>query len=190
MTSSILTSPFLSLNTIDTILKSPNPIPAEQKIQLLEAKIHLLVSTLPSFITKASDKQPDDIVTERKSHDERTGKVIAIDEIRIELGQTYLEQKIPDYIKAEVEFGIVDTDCKNVLKRMKRKKDIHMTSQDENLINPDLTNKNIWREIDETWIMRIKTLRTSALEGMIGVEEGLGRIARAERWKKAIAELR
>ncbi|WWD05015.1 hypothetical protein V865_003086 [Kwoniella europaea PYCC6329] len=54
MSPPILSSPFLNLNTINTILSSPTPIPIEQRIQLLEAKIHLLTSSLPTSIKSAT----------------------------------------------------------------------------------------------------------------------------------------
>ncbi|OCF72791.1 hypothetical protein I204_06020 [Kwoniella mangroviensis CBS 8886] len=179
MSPPILSSPFLNLNTINTILSSPTPIPIEQRIQLLEAKIHLLTSSLPASIKSATT-----IPEQRSRYDitERDRGTLDIDKIRVELGQTCLSQKIPDYIKAEMEFGIVDRNCKSILKRIEKS----LIRQDEVVTSNDHMKMEM---LDEVWIDEVKQVRIDALTGMILVEEGLGREARAERWRKAIEGL-
>ncbi|WVQ65636.1 uncharacterized protein L199_003814 [Kwoniella botswanensis] len=179
MSPPILSSPFLNLNTINTILSSPTPIPIEQRIQLLEANIHLLTSSLPASIKSAttiSDQRS------RSEISERDRATLDIDKNRVDLGRTYLSQKVPDYIKAEMEFGIVDRNCKSILKRIERsltRHDGEVSSGSHNKEEPP----------GEAWVDELKRVRIDALKGMISVEEGLGREARAERWRKAIEGL-
>ncbi|WWC62739.1 uncharacterized protein I303_105336 [Kwoniella dejecticola CBS 10117] len=187
MATSVLSSPFMNLNTINTILSSTKTIPIEQKIQLLEAKIHLLTSTLPALVSHAiaGDPAPIHSLQVRSARDTR---VQEIDTIRLDLGQTYLQQKVPDYIRAEVEFGIIDKDCKNMLKRLKKRANSDSTKQ-AGIADPFNIHQPESPISEEEWIVEIKRLRISALKGMIIVEEGLGRAARVERWKKAIEDI-
>ncbi|WWC88521.1 uncharacterized protein L201_003432 [Kwoniella dendrophila CBS 6074] len=178
MSAQILSSPFLNLNTINTILSSPAPIPIEQKIQLLEAKIHLLTSSLPTIgkssgNTKSCEKQ--------NGPNKRDGALIAINQRRWDLGQTYLSKKIPDYIKAEMEFGIIDKDCKLLIKRLERS--LGLPDDGGNIPN-ELNNTTV-----QNSIKNIKLLRIAALRGMIEVDLGLGREARVERWRKTISDI-
>ncbi|WVW84831.1 hypothetical protein I302_106866 [Kwoniella bestiolae CBS 10118] len=181
MSPPILSSPFLNLNTINSILSSPSPIPTEQRIQLLEAKVHLLTSSLPPLIKPPTPQGASEIPDEKSKRDDKRDKAMfEIDKIRIALGRSYLQQKVPDHIKAEMEFGVVDRNCKGIIKRIEKS-----TSRSDGGINIDA----LTREPDKHWVEDVKLLRIDALKGMISVEEGLGRSARAERWRKTIEEI-
>lgn len=152
----ILSSPLLSLESINILLASPAPQNVDVRIQLLSAKI-LALSNLPLSPACRLDVQ----------------------KTRFQLGKTYLRDKF-DLKCAEIELGMVQRECKELARKKSYKADEleHYPSQ-ENII------KEMAVEY-EALQSQAKELRMEALRLLVEVEEGLGRLGRAATWRNLI----
>ncbi|WVR06476.1 hypothetical protein IAU60_003507 [Kwoniella sp. DSM 27419] len=143
----ILSSAFLNLNTINSLLNSPVPPEPEDRIRLLTAKVHLLLNNLPPLIrstpstrSNAPSREPGSSASsalERLSagdgsrpiptplsvgrdFTERDRKLVEISQVRIVLARARLALSHPDYISAEAELSLVERDCRYTVKRHAR----------------------------------------------------------------------
>ncbi|WVQ85075.1 hypothetical protein IAT38_007239 [Cryptococcus sp. DSM 104549] len=177
----ILSSPLLNLSTINSLISSPAPQPPHTRIQLLSAKIHLL-SDPPA----AGPSSAGGVDATADSQGKGKGRARISDaaqlevlQCRLDLGRAYLGLDVPEWTSAEVELGLVEKDCKGMMKRLGRRKAEETGEGD---------GEDGGGSLGEGALEKAGRLRVEALKEMVKVEEGLGREGRAERWRKAIAK--
>ncbi|AFR94861.1 hypothetical protein C343_02947 [Cryptococcus neoformans C23] len=152
----VLSSPLLSLESINILLTSPAPQTVDVRIQLLSAKI-LALSNLPLSPACLLDVQ----------------------KTRFQLGKTYLRDKF-DLKCAEIELSMVQRECKELARRKSYKADElgHYPNQEN-------TGKETVLE-DEALQNQANELKVEAMRLLVEVEEGLGRPGRAATWRSLI----
>lgn len=152
----VLSSPLLSLESINILLASPAPQTVDVRIQLLSAKI-VVLSNLPSSPACRLD----------------------IQKTRFQLGQTYLRDKF-DLKSAEIELSMVQRECKELARRKTYNGD--KLGQYPSLEN---VGKETALE-DEAVQSQANELKIEAMRLLVEVEEGLGRPGRAAIWRNSI----
>ncbi|RSH90997.1 hypothetical protein EHS25_010173 [Saitozyma podzolica] len=235
----ILSSPFLNLKLIDTLLSRPTT--PEQRVQLLSARLHLLTnppipsdqftpgpssagagaSSAASGSVPGTDHQPEfsrqlggGHFSEAASSSrpkpggrgEGSSRVDSIAEFRtrLELARAHLEVQPPHWALAETEAGLVESMCRKLLKPRKMRGgrgdgevDGGGDEQGGDANREEGARKavSIGEEANEDgggegWMGQLRSLRMEALELLVRVDEGMGKQARADRWRATLEEIK
>ncbi|CAK9780525.1 unnamed protein product [Cutaneotrichosporon oleaginosum] len=180
---SILASPFLTLNVVDTALDAEtNPT---VRVQLLSAKVHLLETARETERASTEDADhPADAAgspaapaaaaaaagpspSPSPSPSLRLARVpdpTPLLSARILLADAYLALVPPNLVAAEAVCGAVEDECKRLMKRARMR-------------------------AAPAWMGDVPRLRVRGLRVLARVEERLGRGARAERSRKLADEI-
>lgn len=154
MPAPILASPFLTLEVVETALKGTLE-PAE-RVKLLSAKVHLLQEAAAAAAPRpaASTAGARPPSSTAAPRPPRPSPVPLL-AARADLAAAYLHLTPPDLHAAEAECLAAQGECKRLLKR----------------------------QGEESWRAEVGVIRERVLGLLVTVEEGLGRPARAERWR-------
>jgi hypothetical protein len=233
----ILSSPFLNLKVIDTLLSRPTT--PDQRVQLLSARLHLLTNPsnalgvvspglsstgassaasgsvpsstanhLPPSSSQLGGGHFPDAASSSKSKPRGRGQgstrvdPTAEFRTRLDLARAHLEVQPPQWALAESEAGLVESMCKKLLKPRKTRGGRGDGAGDkegdeqggEALRRPGVQKAALAlaeeKPAEEAGGDEWMGVRMEALELLIRVDEGMGKQARAERWRGTLEEFK
>ena len=179
----VLSSPFLTLPLISSILSpSPDststPPTAEQRVQLLSAKLHLLTNT------------PSSTPLNHKAKARALADPAPVMSVRLELARAHLAVGQPDLVMAEAELSAIESGSKGVQKRLKKmRKSLRNDNGDSEGEGKGEGDEGYDGDGEPLWVAEIGRIRLEALRVLIAVEQALGREGRARRWQEVIRNL-
>jgi hypothetical protein len=118
---------------------------------------------------------------------------------RLDLSKAYLDLERPGWGEAESEANLVESTCRRLLKRQKKWDEVDTTGgrngarEDKEKVEPgDREGKKAEGRngAGNEWAEQLRRLRIGALEVLLRVDEELGKVTRADRWRKTIRDLR